>query len=97
MADFPFNNLQQTATSIQQGELSPVELTGAILARIAQINPQLNAYRLVMEGFADGDPSAYDEAEAKLDAANALIPVINARLCEVDVALGDRDDCTVLG
>lgn len=58
---------------------------------------RLDAYRLVIEGYAAGDSTAYEEAEAKLAAANALIAAVNARLCEVDVALGDRDDCSVLG
>jgi len=58
---------------------------------------RLDAYALVMEGYAAGDESLYQVAEEKLAAANALIPEINLRLCEIDVALGDRDDCRILG
>jgi hypothetical protein len=57
---------------------------------------RLDAYRLVMEGYADGDSTVYEAAELKLRMANDLIPEINLGLCEVDVALGDLDDCRLL-
>ena len=58
---------------------------------------RLDAYGLVVSGYASGDESLYPEAEERLRQANALIPEINLRLCEVDVALGDRDDCRLVG
>ena len=38
----------ELATAIRTRRLSPVELTAAILDRIAQINPRLNAYCTVI-------------------------------------------------
>ncbi|MFH1567414.1 MAG: hypothetical protein ABIL09_05380 [Gemmatimonadota bacterium] len=69
------------------------ELHGEIRAMIIL---RLDAYALVMRGYAAGDASLYPLAEDKLHGANALVPDINQRLCAVDVALGDRDDCRIL-
>lgn len=57
---------------------------------------RLDAYGLVMEGFSSQDEDLYPLAEGKLQDANGLIPLINAQLCEVDVALGSRDNCRLL-
>ena len=57
---------------------------------------RLDAYRLVMEGVAAADSTVYETAEDKLRLANDSIPVINLGLCEIDVALGDLDDCRLL-
>ena len=47
---------------------------------------RIDAQALVMEGFAgdDGAEEMYRQAEAKLEEANALIPGLNSRLCEID-------------
>ena len=76
---------------------SPAQLTDVHEAVRRLIVLRLDAYGLVMQGYAAGDDSVYAEAEEKLRQANALIPDINARLCDVDVALGDRDNCRILG
>lgn len=57
---------------------------------------RLDAYQLAIDGFNGQDVSLYDDAVARLAQANALIPEINIALCEVDVALNDRDDCRLL-
>jgi len=76
---------------------SPAQLADVHEAVRRLIVLRLDAYGLVMEGYAAGDDSVYGEAEEKLRQANALIPDINGRLCEVDVALGDRDSCRIVG
>tara|TARA_Y100000758_G_scaffold286153_1_gene236760 strand:+ start:776 stop:1321 length:546 start_codon:yes stop_codon:yes gene_type:complete len=57
---------------------------------------RLDAYRIVMEGFAVGDSTVYATAETQLRQANELIVEINIELCEIDVALGDLEDCRLL-
>ncbi|MDA0334438.1 MAG: hypothetical protein O2782_04665 [bacterium] len=57
---------------------------------------RLDAYQIVIDGFAAGDISVYAEAVGRLAQANALILDINGQLCEVDVELDDRDDCRLL-
>ena len=57
---------------------------------------RLDAYGLVMEGFSTQDATLYPIAEEKLAAANALIPAINLQLCDIDVALDDREDCRLV-
>lgn len=65
------------------------DIRGLILLR-------LDAYGLVMEGFSSQNEELYPLAEGKLEDANGLIPLINEQLCEIDVALGVRDDCRLL-
>ena len=57
---------------------------------------RLDAYGLVIEGFGAQNEDLYPVAEVKLRDANEVIPLINEQLCEIDVALGDRDDCRLL-
>mgnify|MGYP006409867781 FL=1 len=57
---------------------------------------RLDAYRIVMEGYAAADASVYAIAEGQLQQANELILDINLGLCEIDVALGDLDNCRLL-
>jgi len=52
---------------------------------------RLDAYSLVMAGYAEGDEGKYDLAEEKLRQANELILAVNLQLREVDVALGDAE------
>jgi hypothetical protein len=58
---------------------------------------RLDAYALVMTGYAEGDEALYREAEANLAAANELVLTIDSQLCDIDIALGDRDQCPLLG
>lgn len=77
-------------------ELDRIEPPGEVAGLHAQVRAlvvlRLDAYRLVMEGFAAGDTTVYAAAEAKLRAANDLIPAINATLAEVDAALSEAGD-----
>ena len=57
---------------------------------------RLDAYAFVIEGVATGNEVLYDVAEKKLRAANELIPHVNERLCEVDITLGDLEDCRLV-
>ena len=57
---------------------------------------RLDAYAFVIEGVATGNEVFYEAAEQKLRAANELIPHVNERLCEVDIALGDLEDCRLV-
>jgi len=50
---------------------------------------RLDAYALVMAGYAEGDEEQYSVAEGKLGQANELILAVNLQLREIDVALGD--------
>src|SRR5690606_7823790 len=43
MGDFEFLTIAEASRRIQKRELSPVELTDALLARIEALNPQLDA------------------------------------------------------
>ena len=45
--DYGLLSIATLADSIQQGELSPVELTSVMLDRIKQLNPKLHAYNTV--------------------------------------------------
>jgi Asp-tRNA(Asn)/Glu-tRNA(Gln) amidotransferase A subunit family amidase len=51
----PFAPLHEVATAIERRELSPVEVTEAILARIDARDPALNAFQLVLHGRARAD------------------------------------------
>ena len=57
---------------------------------------RLDAYAFVIEGVATGNEVFYEAAEQKLRAANELIPHVNERLCEVDITLGDLEDCRLV-
>jgi hypothetical protein len=57
---------------------------------------RLDAYRIVMEGYAAADSSVYAIAEGVLQQANELILDINLGLCEIDVALSDLENCRLL-
>lgn len=74
----------------------PARLTALHADVRALVVLRLDAYRIVMAGFAAGDTTVYGQAEAKLRAANDLIPGINATLYQIDVALGDAVGFPVL-
>ncbi len=59
-------SITEAAGRIARGDLSPVELTEAYLARIAALNPRLNAYVLVTADAARAEARA---AEAAMTAA----------------------------
>jgi hypothetical protein len=53
---------------------------------------RIDAQELVIDGFASGDgETMYAQAESKLAAANALVASLNARLCDLDRAIGGLD------
>ncbi len=60
-ADLCFTPATDLAAAIRNRELSPVELTDAVLARIDALNPKLNAFLTI---DADGARAAAKEAEA---------------------------------
>lgn len=57
---------------------------------------RLDGAQILTDGFAAGDVSVYPTALERRQQADELIPMINEVLCEIDVALGDRDDCRLL-
>ena len=57
---------------------------------------RLGGAQILTDGFAAGDVSVYPSALDARQQADELIPAINEVLCEIDVALGDRDDCRLL-
>jgi hypothetical protein len=57
---------------------------------------RLEGFDLVIDGFAAGDISLYPTAVERRQQADELIPAINVQLCEIDIVLGDRDDCSLL-
>jgi aspartyl-tRNA(Asn)/glutamyl-tRNA(Gln) amidotransferase subunit A len=64
-----YPSLAETAERVRQGEVSPVDLAEATLARIAERDPLLNAFQLVLA----------DEARAMAQRAEAEIAVGNYR------------------
>lgn len=91
--------LRPRLVAVQQrlSEIRPPRKLRDLHAKIgALIQLRLDAYQITIDGFTAGDVALYDDAVERLAQANALILVINADLCEVDVALDDRDDCRLL-
>ncbi|MEE2659489.1 MAG: hypothetical protein VX733_13365 [Candidatus Latescibacterota bacterium] len=77
--------------------LQPPRGTQQLHANIRQLAVlRLDAYALVLDGFSRGDTTRYPLAEQALRDANELILSINASLCELDVELDDRDNCSLL-
>jgi aspartyl-tRNA(Asn)/glutamyl-tRNA(Gln) amidotransferase subunit A len=62
-----YPSLAETADRVQRREVSPVELTEEALARIAERNPLLNAFQLVL---ADEARAAARTAEAEIASGN---------------------------
>ena len=67
----------ELAAAIRTRRLSPVELTAAILDRIAQVNPKLNAYCTVVPEAA---LAAAQQAEAAVMQGKPLGPLHGIRL-----------------
>jgi hypothetical protein len=94
-----YEELRPRLLAVQQAlaEIPPPRKLRPLHADISQlVQLRLDAYQIVIDGFTAGDVSVYTDAVERLAQANALILDINAQLCEVDVALDDRDDCRVL-
>ena len=70
--DLPFLTIAKAAPLIQTGQISPVELTKALLARIERLNPLLNAYITVTASLALAQAK---EAEAEIQQGNYRGPL----------------------
>src|SRR3546814_1682983 len=70
--DLCFSTASDLVEAYSTGGLSPVEVTQALLKRIAAVNPKLNAYCLVDEDSALKDARA---SEARWTAGKPLGPV----------------------
>jgi amidase len=81
-ADLAFAGLARQAQLVRDGEVSARELTELHLDRIARIDPQLNAYRVVL---ADEALAAADEADRR---RGADAPALNG----VPIAIKDDTD-----
>ena len=67
-ADLAFAGLARQAELVASKEVSPRELVDACLERIEELNPRLNAFRVV---FAERARAEADQAEARLGAGGA--------------------------
>ena len=81
-AELAFLSLAEAADLIKSGELSPVELTQAMLERIAALDPQVHAYVTV---FAEEALAAAQEAEAQIRAGNYKGPLHGIPLAVKDI------------
>jgi amidase len=81
--DVAFAGAARLAEMVRAGEVSPSELVELYLERIARIEPEVNAYRVVL---ADGARADAKEAEKRLAAGD------DARLLGVPVAIKDNID-----
>jgi amidase len=62
--DLQYLDLSEVSTLLKTGDASPVELTKQMLARIKELNPQLNAYVCVLEesALAEADRAEHEIA-----------------------------------
>ena len=81
-AELAFLSLAEAADLIKSGELSPVELTQAMLERIAALDPQVHAYVTV---FAEEALAAAQEAEAQIQAGHYKGPLHGIPLAVKDI------------
>ena len=81
-SELAFLSLAEAADLIKSGELSPVELTQAILERIAALDSQVHAYVTV---FAEEALAAAQEAEAQIQAGNYKGPLHGIPLAVKDI------------
>ena len=70
--DLAYTPAVDLARAIRERELSPVELTEALLARIEAVNPRVNAFCTVV---AEGARAAAREAERAVERGEALGPL----------------------
>jgi amidase len=83
--ELAFTSALDQATLVQNGEVSPVELTDLYLARIERLNPQLDAYLTVA---ADRARATAREAEAEVAAGTEDLPPFLG----VPIAIKDLND-----
>ncbi|HEX6117752.1 MAG TPA: amidase [Solirubrobacterales bacterium] len=81
-AGLAFAGISRQAELIRAGEVSSRELTGALLDRIGRLDPELNAFRVVMA----------EEALAEADARDGAAEVGRGPLHGVPVAIKDEND-----
>jgi hypothetical protein len=82
---------------VELDRLQPPRRLQALHADIRQlILLRLDAYRIVMDGYAAQDTTVYMDAEIKLQQANERIVDINLVLCQIDEDLGAVDACRLL-
>ena len=81
-SELAFLSLAEAADLIKSGELSPVELTQAMLERIAALDSQVHAYVTV---FAEEALAAAQEAEAQIQAGNYKGPLHGIPLAVKDI------------
>ena len=81
-AELAFLSLAEAADLIKSGELSPVELTQAMLERIAALDSQVHAYVTV---FAEEALAAAQEAEAQIQAGHYKGPLHGIPLAVKDI------------
>ena len=81
-SELDFLSLAEAADLIKSGQLSPVELTQAVLERIAALDPQVHAYVSV---FAEEALAAAQEAEAQIRAGNYKGPLHGIPLAVKDI------------
>ncbi|HZB76589.1 MAG TPA: amidase family protein, partial [Solirubrobacteraceae bacterium] len=86
MSELAFAGLARQAELVRSGEVSSRELTELYLERIARLDPELNAYRVVL---ADEALAAADAADARRAAGDA--PPLNG------VPIAIKDDTDVAG
>jgi hypothetical protein len=94
-----FVELRPRLLAVQEGlsRLPPPRKLQALHDEITQMEQlRLEGFDLVIDGFAAGDISLYPTAVERRQQADELIPAINVQLCEIDIVLGDRDDCSLL-
>jgi aspartyl-tRNA(Asn)/glutamyl-tRNA(Gln) amidotransferase subunit A len=70
--DLGYLGIREAAAALASGKLSSLDLTEAVLARIEQLNPTLNAYTCVM---ADSAPADARAADARATAGERLGPM----------------------
>ena len=81
-SDLAFLSLAEAADLIKSGQLSPVELTQAMLERIAALDSQVHAYVTV---FAEEALAAAQEAEQQIQAGNYKGPLHGIPLAVKDI------------
>lgn len=82
MTDQAFATLTATAEAIRQRKISPVELTAAMLTRIAKVGPQLGAFATVTADLAMAQAR---KAEAEIAAGRYLGPLHGIPIAHKDI------------
>ncbi len=93
MTELTSLGLREAARLVARGRVSPVELVDAVLARIAQLNPALNAFLTVT---ADSAREAARRAERRSSRAGAPPPLLGVPISVKDLILS-REAPTTAG